>query len=196
MEIALDYRERLNADRDWAWVEADAYFAGQSQIWVAIELLFGRLKELDVPYALGGVLAMFLHGYRRFTENAEVSVTPEVWHRIEKHLLGNSYSQIASSRTLKCHSTGVKIAVSLDPNIRVATELIQGVLTLTLVAIIDDRLISGRTPGRRRLVADVQDLIIALKLPEVFVERLEPSVQPQYLDLWRAVDSAPPHLLC
>lgn len=41
-------------------------------------------------------------------------------------------------------------------------------------------------PHRMRDLSDVQDLIIALKLPLNFTQKIEASVRPEYERLWQA----------
>ena len=41
------------------------------------ERLTKALNELGVDYAIAGAMAMFLHGFRRFTEDVDVLVTRE-----------------------------------------------------------------------------------------------------------------------
>lgn len=56
---------------------------------------------------------------------------------------------------------------------------------MTLEKLIELKLASGMSaPYRLRDLADVQDLIIRLRLPLTLADRLAPSVQGAYRDLW------------
>jgi hypothetical protein len=69
-----------------------------------------------------------------------------------------------------------------DPQVAVDFE---GIRVVVLDTLIELKLASGMTaPHRLRDLADVQDLIVRLELPPDLSERLDPSVQAVYLDLW------------
>ena len=68
---------------------------------------------------------------------------------------------------------------------------VEGVRVVTLEKLIELKLASGMSaPHRLRDLADVQDLISALRLPADFAERLDESVRDQYARLWQAIHSA------
>ena len=63
---------------------------------------------------------------------------------------------------------------------------------LNLEKLIELKLASGMTnPLRLQDIADVQNLIGLLKLPEDFADRLDPFVRDKYLELWRLLASHP-----
>ena len=75
-----------------------------------------------------------------------------------------------------------------DPE-EVAQE-IDGVRFVNLAMLIELKLASGMThPGRLRDLADVQELIRVLKLPEDFAAGLEAFVREKYGELWRGASS-------
>ena len=192
MEFVLDYHQRLNADRRWAWEEGDAYFQGESQVFVAYRAVEERLKEAEIRYALAGVLAMFQHGYRRFSTDVEFWIAPGDWPAIEVQFLGNGYLRIGSSTIIRCERTGVTLIFSLCEKLSDSTEIIDDIPTVTLAALIESKLILGRAPWRLSALSDVQELIRVIDLPAGFAERLDASVQTEYLNKWREVRSAPP----
>jgi hypothetical protein len=78
------------------------------------------------------------------------------------------------------------------PNPDAAGVEIEGIRCLRLDRLIELKLASGTTPGRRRDLADVQELIRILSLPADFANRLDPSVRDLYAELWGEVQSIPP----
>ena len=184
----------MKADRRWAWEEADAYFQGESQVFVAYRAVEERLKEVEIRYALAGVLAMFQHGYRRFSTDVEFWIAPGDWLAIEVQFLVCGYSRIGSSTKIRCERTGVTIIFSLCEKLIASTEVIDGIPTVTLPALIESKLIEGRNPTRMAATADVQELIKTLELSEAFTEKLAPAVQAECRYHWNVIDSAPPHL--
>jgi hypothetical protein len=69
---------------------------------------------------------------------------------------------------------------------------IAGIQCLQLAKLIELKLASGTTPGRRRDLADVQELIRTLKLPSSFADVLDSSVRRLYDELWMELQNAPP----
>src|SRR6185295_18167394 len=69
-----------------------------------------RLAELRIPYAVVGGMAMFYHGYRRFTEDVDILVTPEGLKEIHAKLEGLGYlPPFAGSKQLRDTESGVRI---------------------------------------------------------------------------------------
>jgi len=61
---------------------------------------------------------------------------------------------------------------------------------VTLEKLVELKLASGMTaPHRLRDLADVQDLIRALRLPADFAARLDASVRATYAQLWSQVQA-------
>jgi hypothetical protein len=61
-----------------------------------------------------------------------------------------------------------------------------------LAKLVELKLASGTSPGRRKDLGDVQELIRLLKLPAAFSEQLHPSVRAAYQELWAEVQAASP----
>src|SRR5262245_27428110 len=89
--VMLTYEERLDADLRWALDEGDRYFQKTSLPQQALRRIAQRLDELGIPYALVGAMAMFHHGYRRFTEDVDIIVTQQSLQRIHEKLEGLGY---------------------------------------------------------------------------------------------------------
>jgi hypothetical protein len=152
-------------------------------------------------------MAMFAHGYRRFTDDVDLLVTRESMDRVLAELEGLGYVQPAGTSTkLRDTASGVRIEflitgqypgdgkpkpVAFPDPVSVAVEM-AGIRYLGLPALINLKLASGLSaPHRMKDLADVQELIRALKLPESFADQLDPSVRDKYRELHGAVANAP-----
>lgn len=205
----LTYEQKLDREPEWAMDEGDRFFSEQSEAFKALRRLVNRLEAIGVPYAVVGGLALFRHGYRRFTDDVDILVTPQGLRVIHKELEGLGYlPPFAGSKHLKDTSTGVRIEFLItgqypgdgkpkpvafpDP----ATEAVEidGIKVLNLHKLIDLKLASGMTnPGRVKDLADVQELIRALHLDQDTAQRLDPFVRERFLDLWSGAATPDPY---
>ena len=70
------------------------------------------------------------------------------------------------------------------PNPNDFSVTIDGIKTITLAKLVELKLASGMTgAGRRKDLADVQELIKVRKMDESFAEQLDPMVRNMYLEL-------------
>jgi hypothetical protein len=152
-------------------------------------------------------MAMFLHGYRRFTEDVDILVTKEGLKLIHEKLEGSGYlPPFEGSKHLRDTNNGVKIeflvtggfpgdgkekAVSFPDPATVFT-VIDGIKVLKLPTLVQLKLASGTVPGRLKDLADAQELIRMMQLPEEFAEQLDASVRDSYRKLWNELRQAPP----
>jgi hypothetical protein len=80
------------------------------------------------------------------------------------------------------------------PDPRDASIEVEGYRVITLPKLIELKLASGLTaPHRLRDLADVQDLIAALKLPRELREQLDSSVRDEYDRLWHVAQTPDYH---
>jgi hypothetical protein len=204
----ITYEQRLNANLDWALREGSKHFEKESAVHKALRKITRRLDELGIPYVLVGGMAMFFHGYRRFTEDVNLLVTREGLAEIHCRLDGlGYYPPFEGSKQLRDAEHGVKIEFLVTgeypgdgkpkelafPNPEeVATE-IDGLRCLQLPRLFDLKLASGMTnPGRLQDLADVQQLIKTLNLAEGLADQLHPFVRKKFRELWVAVRNNPP----
>lgn len=201
------YEQRMDQDRQWALREGSMHFEKESAVHKALQAITQRLDDLGIPYAVAGGMALFFHGYRRFTEVVDILVTPEGHKQIHLHLEGRGYAPLfAGSKNLRDAENGVRIEFLTTggypgdgkpkpvsfPNPEIAGDEIEGISFLRLEALIELKLASGTAPGRRRDLADVQELIRILRLPADFASRLDPSVRERYHELWAELQELPP----
>jgi hypothetical protein len=203
----LAYEARLNADPRWALSEGSRHFEERSAVQETLRRIAQRLDEIGVPYAISGGMALFRHGYRRFTEDVDVLVTSEGLRRIHEALAGLGYVPVvAGSKNLRDAQTGVRIDFLVaggfpgdgkpkpvtfpDPGLSTPEGLVvvfDGVRYLGLPVLIDLKLASGLTNAARlRDLSDVLELIRSLRLPAAYADKLNPFVRAKFLELHAA----------
>ncbi|MCA8996116.1 MAG: hypothetical protein KDA80_04005 [Planctomycetaceae bacterium] len=201
------YEEQLASNHQLAFHEGSMHFENESGVHRTLRRICERLDELGVAYNVVGGMAMFFHGYRRFTEDVDLLVTADGLKHIQEKLVGRGYlPPFEGSRNLRDTETGVRIEFLItgdfpgdgkpkpvafpDPN-KTSIE-IDGVTFISLVGLLELKLASGLTnPRRARDLADVQELIATLKLQREFADQLDESVREKYLSLWQIVHDYP-----
>jgi hypothetical protein len=203
----VPYEERLSRSPRWALLEGSMHFDKANQVFQALQRITAKLSELGVPYALAGGLAMFLHGYRRFTEDVDLLVSREGLKVIHERLEGLGYvPPFTGSKQLRDVESGVKVEFLVTgdypgdgkpkpvsfPDPIESAEIIDGIACLRLPKLVELKLASGMSaPHRLKDLSDVQELIRVLKLDAEFADGLDPSVRATFLDLLNRVRSAP-----
>ena len=82
------YEQLLSKDLDWAIREGSMHFEGGSSVHQTLRRITARLEELGIDYAIAGGMALFFHGFRRFTEDVDLLVTPKGLAAIHLNLDG------------------------------------------------------------------------------------------------------------
>jgi hypothetical protein len=200
----LTYEEKLNRDAAWALLEGSMHFEEKSAVHTTLRNLTQMLNELGVDYAVAGSMAMFLHGFRRFTEDVDVLVTRKGLAQIHEALVGRGYvKSFAASKNLRDTRTGVRIDFLISgqypgdgkpgpivfPVPREASVERQGVRVLSLEKWIELKIVSGKQIARRRDWADIQDAIRSLQLSRDFGDQLHASLRDYYFQLWDEVQT-------
>ena len=203
----VTYEQLLDRDFDWALREGSMHFEGKNAVHQTLHQITRRLEELGIPYAVAGGMALFYHGFRRFTEDVDILVTPEGLKDIHDRLEGLGYvPPFPGSKHLRDAETGVRIEFLVSgqypgdgkpkpvafPNPSGVSVEIAGMRFVQLPSLIELKLASGTAPGRLRDLGDVQELIRLLHLPADFATQLNPSVQDLYHALWLEVQNSPP----
>jgi hypothetical protein len=196
------YEEQLNGNTRWALSEGSKFFEEKSIVQDALRKITKRLGELGIPYAVVGGLALFRHGYRRFTENVDVLVTRDGLKAIHQQLdgLGGYLPPFKDSKQLRDTELGVKIEFLTTggfpgdgkpkpvafPDPSLVSEEHDGIRYLNLPTLIELKLASGLSnPDRIKDLSDVNELIKILDLPADFAKSLNPYVQGKYTELWQ-----------
>lgn len=202
----VPYEERLSRSPRWALLEGSMHFDKTNQVFHTLQRITTRLNEIGVPYALVGGLAMFHHGYRRFTEDVDLLVSRTGLKIIHEQLEGLGYvPPFIGSKQLRDVETGVKVEFLVEgdypgdgkpkpvsfPDPQSVGVEIDGVRCLNLAKLVELKLASGTAPNRLKDLADVQEMIRILRLPADFESQLDPWVRDSYRRLWEQVHSAP-----
>ncbi len=204
--IAASYEQRLRANPRWALLEGSMHFDKENSVFRSLEKITKRLDDLGVPYAVAGGMALFQHGYRRFTEDVDLLVTRDSLQLIHEKLEGLGYvPPFSGSKNLRDTETGVMIEfivtgdfpgdgkpkpVSFPDPVAVA-DVVGGVKCLKLNTLVELKLTSGMAPWRLKDLADVQEMIRTLNLPLDLADQVNPFVQESYRQMWRQVHDAP-----
>jgi hypothetical protein len=202
LTVAVPYEIRLNKDPRWALDEGSRHFDEKSNVHLTLQSIGKHLNELGIPYAVAGGMALFAHGFRRFTEDVDILVSRDDLKRIHSSLIGRGYLPLFSgSKNLRDTQTGVRVEFLLQggfpgdgkekpvsfPAPDSVAETHGGIQFLNLSAIVELKLASGMSGAdRMKDLADVQELIKLLSLPNDFGKQLSPYVQEKYDELWKA----------
>ena len=194
------YERELDRHAEWALREGSMHFDEKSAVHVALRQIVHRLRELGIPFAVVGGMALFLHGFRRFTEDVDLLVTSEGLKQLHEALEGLGYvPPFRGSKDLRDATNGVRIEFLISgqfpgdgkpkpvafPEPAGATVEVKGIPLLRLPQLIELKLASGMTgTGRLKDLADVQELIRILNLPADFAAQLNPYVRAKYGELW------------
>lgn len=196
----ITYEQRMSQNPRWALSESSVFFEDKGAVQQTMRRIAKRLDELGVPYAIVGGMALFQHGFRRYTEDVDILVTKESLPIIHGNLSGRGYlAAFAGSKNLRDTELGVKIEFLItggfpgdgkpkpvsfpDPAV-VAVEL-DGRKYIPLPTLIELKLASGMTnPSRLKDLADVQEVIKTLNLPIEFADQLNPYVREKFRELW------------
>lgn len=200
------YEEHLQQDKWWGVSEGGRYFAGEGKVHETLRRLTTKLRELDIHYAVVGGMALYFHGFARFTDDVDLLVNRDELSLLQSKLIGLGYRPLfAGSKNLRDTESGVKIEflisgdypgdgkpkpVAFPDPARSGVE-IQGIQILQLPKLIELKIASGMSlANRMRDLADVIDLIETLRLPESIADSLDESVREKYRELWIAAQDA------
>lgn len=181
--------------------EAGKFFMKTDPVHETLARITRRLAEENIDYALIGGMALFAHGYRRFTEDVDILTTREGLEAIHTRLVGFGYVPVfpGARKALRDTATGTKVefittgeypgdgkpkAVRFPVPSEVSQE-IDGVKVIRIEKLIELKLASGLTnPNRLNDLGDVQRLIEHLELPLGLAEKLDASVRETYIQYW------------
>ncbi|MGQ0604010.1 MAG: hypothetical protein ACT4QE_20200 [Anaerolineales bacterium] len=202
----------MNATSQSIWDvyrEGSRFFMKEGDVYATLRTLADRLNEEGLEYAVIGGMALTAHGYRRFTEDVDILMTPKTLQQFREKFVGLGYvpAFATASKSFRDARTGVKVEVMTTgeypgdgkpkpvvfPDPTEARVEMEGLWVLALHNLIELKLASGLSaPHRMKDLADVQQLIEVLTLPGELAQQLDPSVRAEYRRLWEAVQNAPP----
>jgi hypothetical protein len=194
------------AERPRALVNVEMEFG---QVVLTAKKMAEHLKQLGVPYAIIGGLAVYQHGYPRTTKDVDILIPQESLKKIHEALVGLGYLPVfQGSKNLRDTETRVPVEFVIVgqfpgdgkpkpvsfPDPSVCSLEVEQVRFADLKTIIELKLASGMTAPYRQLqdFADVQNLIRTNKLDRTFADKLNPYVRDKFLELWSLAQQAPP----
>ncbi len=182
------------------------FFQNEGEVQKSLRRITARINALGIDYAVVGGMALFLHGFRRFTEDVDILVTREGLAKLHQALEGSGYRPpFAGSKNLRDTENGVRIEFLVagefpgdgkpkpvafpEPDTAAAEQ--DQIQLLNLENLIELKLASGMTGGIERLkdITDVVEVIRMLGLPETMADRLNPYVQEQYRAIWQELEA-------
>jgi len=202
------YEDLLSRDRSWAMSQGSRHFEEKSAVQDALGRIARRLDDLGIPYAIAGGMALFQHGFRRFTEDVDILVSRDGLKSIHAHLEGLGYvPPFTGSKNLRDTEYGVRIEFLIAgefpgdgkpkavafPEPELARVTIDGIHYLSLPKLVELKLASGMTGGIQRMkdLTDVVELIKTLSLSAEFADQLNAYVRDKYLELWQGIRDSP-----
>ena len=208
MASVPSYVDRLNADPEWAFQEGSLHFEDKSAVQKTLRKITARLTELGIPHVVAGAMALYRHGFRRFTEDVDLLVTRDGLKAIHDALDGLGYLRVfKGSKKMRDTETGVHIDFLITgdypgdgkpkpvafPEPNEAGISMDGVNVLSLPHLIELKLASGMTNANRlKDLADVLEIIKVLKLESSYAELLSFYVRPKFAELWQVAAMADP----
>jgi hypothetical protein len=186
------------------WQEIDLFFRQQGKVYETLQRLARNLPNAGIDYALIGGMALAIHGYVRLTQDVDLLMNEAGLEQFQHTLVGRGYiAAFPGARKMFLDTiTGVKVeiittgefpgdgkpkAVQFPDPTAISIEL-DGMRVTRLETLIELKLASGLTaPDRLKDLADVQELIRVLNLPQQLAEQIDISVRSEYLRLWQTV---------
>ena len=200
------YEDLLNENRRWALDEGSRHFDKDNRVHRTLRKIATKLNELGIPYAVADGMALFEHGYRRFTEDVDILVTRENLRAIHKQLDGLGYVRpFERSKNLRDAEFGVRIEFLIAgdypgdgkpkpvafPDPATARVELDDIAYLSLPRLIELKLASGMSsPHRLRDLADIQELVKTRSLPREFADQLDPYVREKFDEIWSLAQQA------
>ncbi len=209
IQEVVPYEKQIRINRRWGMDQGDGYFRKDNAVFATLRRIARRLDTLNLPYAVVGGLALYEHGYERFTVDVDLLVTPESLQIIHDRLEGLGYvPPLSGSKQLRDTETGVRIEflvtgafpgdgkpkpVAFPDPADVSIDL-DGIKYINLPTLIDLKLASGMTGGltRSKDIVDVVELIKIRPLPADLADQLNPFVRDRYLEMWRELQTPDP----
>jgi hypothetical protein len=185
-------------------IELDLFFMQQGKVYQTLENLKDRLTRAGIDYAVIGGMALTIHGYVRATQDVDLLMTAQGLEAFRSSLVGRGFvpAFAGATKVFKDAETGVSVEIITTgefpgdgkpksvsfPDPAVAAVELDGIRVLRLTTLVELKLASGLTaPDRLKDLADVQELIRTLNLPESLADEIDESVRPEYLKLYRSV---------
>lgn len=193
------FEEKMKRGGEAAIREAASFFMREDPVHRTLRDVTRRLRELNIPHAVVGGMALVAHGYDRTTKDVDILVTPAGLATIHEKLVGLGYRPpFAGSKHPRDTDTGVRVEFLVTgqfpgdgkpkptafPDPDAVAEDIDGIRYVNLPTLVELKLASGMTnPQRLKDLADVQELARTLGLGPEFADKLHPYVRGKFVEL-------------
>jgi len=189
--------------------EASRFFMNEGTVHETLRRLADDLAREGISYAVVGGMALFRHGFRRFTEDVDILMTAGALDQFRDRLVGRGYVPLfpGAAKSFRDTSNGIRIEVLTTgefpgdgkpkpvsfPDPGEASILRDGFPVVSLPRLIEMKLASGLSaPHRMKDITDVGELIVHLDLPLEFDSELDSSVRQEFRRLWKIMRERPP----
>lgn len=160
--------------------------------------LANDLDDLEISYNLIGAIALNQFGYHRFTVDIDILMTTEGLLKFHDKLVGRGYRPEFDGNTRKFRATKENVPIEvftageypgdgkpksvMFPDPAEYWLEIDGIKTITIEKLVELKIASGLTgAGRRKDLADVQELIWVRELDAAFANQIGEYVRSIYL---------------
>ncbi len=155
--------------------------------------LVRRLEKANIPHAVMGGMAVYVHGYRRLTDDVDVLLSREGSEDFQRRFVPKNYESVPGrSRRFTDRTNDVPIDLRITglypgpgkpdpiafPDPVAVREQIENIPFIDLVALIQLKLAACRHQD----FADVVKLIDVHHLDESFRDRLHPSLHQDFIE--------------
>jgi hypothetical protein len=185
---AREYREL------WKRMESvSLFFQGKDEVHKSMHRIVRRLERAGIPYAVVGGMAVFLHHYRRTTNDVDILVSPEGLEEFRNKFVGKQYKTVEGrSRRFVDRNNDITIDLLVTggfpgsgkrgpiayPSPEEVSEVIGKVRVINLVTLIQLKLAARRYQD----FADVVNLIRAHNLDESFLSNLHRTLRKDFIE--------------
>ncbi len=176
----------------------------KGSIFQTLQKLSDRFQENGIDYAIVEGIALFFHGYQRSTQDIDILLTKNSLSDFQKKFIGRGFTPMfpGAKKTFRDTETNVRVKFLVAgefpgdgkpkpisfPDPRLTFIEVNNLWIINLKNLMELKLASGLSaPDRLKDLADVQELIRVLNLPEVYGEQLDHSVRPEFHRLWAGV---------
>jgi len=182
--------------------QADEFFMSIGPVHQTLRNVARRLSDAGIDYAVIGGMALALHGFVRPTQYVDLLLSPGGLEKFRTELVGLCYVPTfqGARKHFRDTETGVKVEIITSgeypgdgkpkpvvfPDPALKSETIGEHRVIQLPTLIELKVASGLSAEHRQLrdLADVQQLIETLDLPENLSEQIDASVRDEYRRLW------------
>jgi hypothetical protein len=159
----------------------------------AMRRLVKKLEKANIAHAVMGGMAVYVHGYRRYTDDVDVLVTPEGLEAFRSQFVPKFYEPVEGKKrrfvdrtngvtvdlVVAGHFPGFRKAGPITfPDPTTVRQQIDSIYFIDLTTLIQLKLAAFRPQD----YADVVDLIRANQLDESFLTRLHPTLHQDFLE--------------